>query len=341
MNIALPKLRLFASLGFITASLAACSASGSDDGRADDGTCAWEPERDVSVVVPFDPGGGSDMFGRAVAAGLEEVRPDISVTVENRPGGSGTIGYTYFYEQSGDPHFLLGAENAIVSLPLRHDELPFEAESWTPIGNLVEDTIFLVAHSDSKWTSFEDFLEAARQADADGNPLSVAQPAADSVEATALESVLEEEDVDIELVTFDGSAGSTAALLAGDIHATLVNPAEIVGQVESGDFVPLVSNSPSTLGGVYEGVPSYEDLGYEPEGAFAQFRGVIAPPDVTECAQEYWVEALQDWVETDSYQEYVDSTTVSASQIWGKDWSPYLKDAEAGYQEIIDDQAGS
>lgn len=309
-------------------------AAGEASGGAE-GECTWSPEKGVVMVVPFDPGGGSDLFGRAVAKGLEEVRPDIDISVENRPGGSGTIGYTYFYQQSGDPHFLLGAENAMVSLPLEHEELPYDASSWTPVGMVVEDTIFLIANSDSGWDDFDSFLAAADKAAASGDPLTIAQPTANSIEAMPLNSVLEEEGVEVEFVTYDGTSGSIPALLSGDIDATLANASEVAPQIEAGDFMPVVASASNELQvEPYEGIPSFADLGYEPEGAFAQFRGVIAPPELPECAQQYWVEALQDWAETDAYQEYVDSNVVAPHQIWGDEWPDYLVDVEKGYQEV-------
>lgn len=311
-----------------TASSAGESASAGD--------CDWKPEQSVVMIVPFDPGGGSDLFGRAVAQGLEEVRPDINVTVENRPGGSGTIGYTYLYEQAGDPHFLLGAENAMVSLPLDLEELPYDATSWTPLGMVVEDTIFLVANSSAEWNDFDAFLAAARDAEAAGDPLTIAQPTADSLEAMPLDSVLEEEGIEVEFVTYDGTAGSIPAVLSGDVDATLANASEVRGQVEAGEFEPVVASANNALEiEPYKGIPSLGDLGYDPAADFTQFRGVIAPPELPECAQQYWTKALQDWTETPAYQEYVETNVVAPHQLWGDEWLDYLTEVEVGYQEVF------
>ncbi|MGH3329574.1 MAG: tripartite tricarboxylate transporter substrate binding protein, partial [Streptomycetales bacterium] len=59
------------------------------------------------MVVPFSPGGGSDIFGRAMAKGIEEVRPGVNVTVENRPSGNGAVGYSYVFAREGDGHYLV------------------------------------------------------------------------------------------------------------------------------------------------------------------------------------------------------------------------------------------
>jgi len=313
--------------------LAACHASEPSTSRAADGSCQWKPERDVTMVVPFDPGGGSDMFSRAVAQGLEQVRDGINVSVVNRTGGSGSIGYTYFYEQAGNPHFLLGADNGgLISLPLQQEALPYDVGSWTSVGSLVSDNSFLVVKSGSTFGSFEDFLKAAREADKAGDQLTVAEPAANSVDAIPLKSVLAQQGIKVEFVVFDGSSGAVPALLAGQVDGMFANPAEVSGQVEAGDFTPIVANSANSLSGSFRDVPSFESLGYTADGAFPLFRGIIAPPEVGECAQEYWVGALKDWVKTDDYKQYVDSNVLSSQQLWGPEWSDYLEQVKRSYQ---------
>ena len=339
--------RLATAVAGTTIVVAGCGSGGSAPASEEtvaqggQGDCDWAPERDVVMVVPFDPGGGSDLFARAVASGLEEVRPDVNISVENRPGGSGTIGYTYFFEQAGDPHFLLGAENAMISLPLQHEELPYDATSWTPLGMVVEDTIFLIGSSDAGWGDFEGFLEAAREAEAAGDALAIAQPTAESVEAMPLQSVLEEEGVTVEFVTFDGTAAAIPALLSGDVDGILANPSEVEAQVEAGQFEPVVASANNELEiAPYQGIPSLRDLGYEPRAAFSQFRGVLAPPDIPDCAQEYWINALQEWTETEAYQEYVDQNVVAPHQLWGEEWLAYLDDVEMGYQQVYEVTGG-
>jgi len=93
--------------------LAGCGG-GSD--RAANGE--WRPDGDVTMVVPFSPGGGSDRAGRALAAAIEVSVPDINVKVENREGGSGAVGYSYFLGQKGKARTLLATETALLALPV-------------------------------------------------------------------------------------------------------------------------------------------------------------------------------------------------------------------------------
>ena len=80
-----------ASAAALALTLTACG--GADSGGSDGGGAGgFEPRGDVTMIVPFGAGGGSDLAGRATAAMIEAANPDVSVNVENREGGTGAGG---------------------------------------------------------------------------------------------------------------------------------------------------------------------------------------------------------------------------------------------------------
>ena len=92
-------------VGAYTLGLVGCGQAGGGGG----GGAGWEPTQDVVMIVPFEAGGGSDILGRAMAAGMEQVREGVNITVENRPSTTGAVGYSYLLEQQGDPLYLLAS----------------------------------------------------------------------------------------------------------------------------------------------------------------------------------------------------------------------------------------
>lgn len=96
--------------------LTGCSGAG----NAASGKGEFAPSGDVRMVVPFSAGGGSDLSGRAIAAGLESIT-DSNISTENREGGSGAVGYSHFLAQEGKDNYLLAAETALLALPLTQD----------------------------------------------------------------------------------------------------------------------------------------------------------------------------------------------------------------------------
>src|SRR3990170_908577 len=103
--------------GLGAAALLALTACSSTPSTGADGEDGFSPSGDVRMVVPFGAGGGSDASGRAIAAGLED-GTGLNISTENREGGSGAVGYSYFLSQEGKDNYLLAAETALLALPL-------------------------------------------------------------------------------------------------------------------------------------------------------------------------------------------------------------------------------
>ena len=114
------------------------------------GAQSWAPQKNVELVVPNPPGGSNDKTARTVERILKANNLlSSTMTVVNKPGGGGSIAYTYVQQHTGDPHFLVVAGPAILTnhitgaAKLRHSDL-------TPIAALFDDyTAFAVAAGSS------------------------------------------------------------------------------------------------------------------------------------------------------------------------------------------------
>ena len=133
--------------GIAAVSIAALAGCSSAAGQESDAAGGFEPN-DVRMVVPFAAGGGSDVSGRAIASALEEAT-GATITVENREGGSGAVGYSHFLAQEGNADYLLASETALLALPLTTD-VDFDHTSFTPIMKLGDDYTLMVVPADSE-----------------------------------------------------------------------------------------------------------------------------------------------------------------------------------------------
>ncbi|QVQ52356.1 tripartite tricarboxylate transporter substrate binding protein [Spiractinospora alimapuensis] len=309
-----------------------CHGQAGAAGVAEDGT--WEPVRDVTIVVPFAAGGGSDIFARNVAAGLEEVRPEINIVVENRPGGSGAEGYGHFAAQAGDPHYLLAAEPVRNVLPQKLD-VPFDWDDWTNIGQVVEDVGVLAVNSDAEWTDIDAFLAGAEEAAEEGRPFRIALPGAGGVDEVLLYLMEEQSGIEFEPVIYDGTGETNPALMSGDVEATILNPSDGRSEIQGEVFAPILGFAQDRLEVDWlADVPVAGELGWDINAT--KFRGLIAPLDVPDGGQEYWVDALSDAVETDAFQEYVRESGLAESRHWGDDWIDFLEDWNAEVFPVLE-----
>jgi putative tricarboxylic transport membrane protein len=284
---------------------------------------AWEPDGTITMIVPFAAGGGSDVLGRAVAAGLEEVR-DVSVAVENRTGGAGGVGYAYFAEQTVDPLFVLPAEVTRSVLPATQ-EVPFDWDTWTSVGMFFEDIGYVVVSTDSEWEDIETFIADAQDAHAAGTPLRMGVPAAGGIDQVLVEGLADLHDFQFEIVAYDGTGETNPALQGGDIDATIGNPSDSRQEVEADLFRPLLGFAEERLDDdTFADVPVTAEFDW---GLTAtKYRGVILPPDVPEEAIQWYEDALRDWTETDGFNEYRENAGLAENILWRDEWDDFIRD---------------
>ncbi|GAA1770858.1 tripartite tricarboxylate transporter substrate binding protein [Agromyces humatus] len=317
----------FAAIGAVTLlALTGCSsaAAGSTSGDQEGG---FAPSGDARMIVPFSAGGGSDLSGRAIAAGLEEVT-GVNISVENREGGSGAVGYSHFLAQEGKDNYLLAAETAMLALPLTQD-VQFDYTSFTPIMKLGDDFTLLVVAPDSPYETCTDVVDAAEK-----ERVVAAVSGATSLDEIVFTLVEDATGVSFDRVPFESGSEVLASLLGGKIDVASLNPGEVLGQLESGDLKALCSFSEER----YEydqlaDIPTAKEQGVDV--SFAQFRGFIAPGGITDEAREYWIDAAKEFEQSDAYAEYIESNVMQANAVYGDDFVTYLEGNNADLQKVL------
>src|SRR5215211_399331 len=121
------------------------------------------PSKNIEVVVPFAPGGGTDNMMRMITAIMEENKwSPVPINVNNRPGGSGTIGYSYLISKKGDSHVVAGATPMIVSGKLQGRLPGNHRDAITVLMIVAIDELMLSVRTESPYKTIEEFVAAAR-----------------------------------------------------------------------------------------------------------------------------------------------------------------------------------
>ncbi len=304
--------------------LAGCGGAGGGGG----GGGAFEPNRNVVMVIPFEPGGGSDILGRAMAAGLEEVRPDVNISAENRAGGSGAVGYSYLLEQQADPHFLLASETAGIALPITTDT-PFEWTDFTPIAQIAEDATLLVVAEDNEFESLADILEAA-----ESGRVTVAVSGTTGLDTIVTALMEEEEGVEFEQVVFQSGGEILAAILGGEVDIAMLNPGEVIGQLEAGDMRAIVAFAEERYeGDLLSDIPTSVEEGVD--AVFTQYRGLFAPGGITDEERQYWADAMTEWTETENYNGYIEDNYLISTVRTGQEFEDFLTEYEQTLRDVL------
>ena len=120
------------------------------------------PSRPVTIVVPYAPGGGTDIFARAVAEGMREAIGQ-PVVVENRAGANGVVGGEYVLRSAPDGHMLMVATGAHVINRYSMPNIPFDpVRDFTPIAMLSGFPLVLAANAKLSFDDIAGLIAAAR-----------------------------------------------------------------------------------------------------------------------------------------------------------------------------------
>jgi putative tricarboxylic transport membrane protein len=309
---------LATSLITSVAVLAACGgADGATAGTS--GRKSFQPKGNVTMVVPFGAGGGSDASGRAIAAGLESVVPGLKINTENRDGGSGAVGYSYFMSKKGNPNYLLPSETALLALPLS-TKVGFDYTSFTPIMKVGDDFTLAVVAPSSPWKTCGEVVEASK-----GGRVVAGVSGATSLDNVVFSLVEQTTGATFDRVPFESGDELLAALLGNQIQIASLNPGEVVEQLKAGKLRALCAFSEKRYNyPELKDIPTAKEQGVDV--SYAQFRGMIAPGGISAPEKTFWVDASEKFVASDKAKEYVASNYLQPNALFGDDFAAYLKD---------------
>jgi putative tricarboxylic transport membrane protein len=289
------------------------------------------PSRNVEVVVPYAPGGGTDNLMRMITGIIDENKwSPVPLTVNNRAGGSGAVGFNYLINKKGDAHVVAGATPMIVSgkiegrLPGNHRDV------MTILMIVAIDELMLSVRSESPYKTIEDFVKAARAKPGGLTVGGTATLTEDHIFTYLFEKAA---NIQVKYVPFNSGGEVTTALMGGHIDAAVENPNEIVAQIEAGKAKNLAVASRQRLKDAPD-VPTFAEKGYP--FYWEQMRGVVGPANMPPEALKWWVDTLKKVTETKKWQEqYIKRNLLTPTQWTGEEANKYLDSLHAKYEEAL------
>jgi len=216
------------------------------------------PEKPITVIVPFAPGGGTDIIGRLIAVSLTKAlgRP---VLIENRPGAGGNIGMGMASRAPADGYTLLMTSSAFFINPALYKTVPYDPErDFAPIGELAAAPDMFVAHPKANIKSIPELVAYAR---ANPDKLNYASAGAGTSPHLAGELLKLREKIGIEHVAYGGAGPAITAVLSGtpEIGSFFLPPVQ--PHVKAGTMRPLAVASSQRWYNMPD-VPTMIELGY-------------------------------------------------------------------------------
>lgn len=244
-------------------------------------TAAWAqfPDRTITMVVPFPPGGVADTVARPMA---EAMSRDLkqSVVIENKAGAGGAIGMAHAAKAKPDGYTVLMALSSYTVLPEADKVLgrtpQYQLADLKPVARVTADPTVLAVRAESPWKTYAEFIAAARAAPgkitfgSSGNYGTMHMPMA----MLALS-----QGVQMTHVPYTGAGPAIIGLLGGQVDALSTGPASIVQHVKAGKVRVLAHWGEGRLASLPD-VPSLKELGVPVE--YAQWSGIFVPAGTPE-----------------------------------------------------------
>jgi tripartite-type tricarboxylate transporter receptor subunit TctC len=235
---------------------------------------AQYPERTVTMVVPFPPGGVADTVARPVAEALgKELKQ--TVVIENKAGAGGALGMGQVARAAADGYTVLMALSSISVLP-EADKLlgrkpQFTLDQFKPIARITADPTVFVVRADAPWKTLDEFLADAKRKPGAFNYGSSGNYGTMHVPMEMLKANAGFRMVHI---PFTGAGPAVVALLGGQVDAISSGPASVAQHIRSGRLRALAHWGDKPLLGLPD-VPSLTSLGHPVK--FAQWSGLFVP----------------------------------------------------------------
>jgi tripartite-type tricarboxylate transporter receptor subunit TctC len=215
-----------------TALVAAAVLLGSPLGAA---RAAW-PDRPITILVHFAPGGSNDLLGRLIAQELAPVLGQ-NVIVENRPGANGNIGLAAAARAAPDGYTLVVASGVVLINPSVGKVAYDPIRDFAPIAYLGASPNVILTRPDSGIRDLPDLIAKAK---ASPGKINFASPGLGSVSQLAVELLKLRTQTELVHVPYSGAAPAAQAVIAGTTEIGSVNVAGLIGHIQSGTLRALV-----------------------------------------------------------------------------------------------------
>ena len=249
------------------------------------------PERPITLLVGFAPGGSLDLSARALAASVEKILGQ-PVVIENKTGGTGTVALAALLSQKPDGYTLCATPSSVLIRVSQMQQVPFKPlKSFKPIIGYTTPQLGIAVKSDAPWKTLKDLVNDARK---HPGKFKYATTGVGSTTHAAVEEIAAKEKVNMIHIPYKGSVEALTALMGGHVEfASLTS--EFIPAVKSGQLRLLATmgeeRSPS-----FPKVPTLKQAGYNfvNDAVYAVVAPSDLPPELAAKLEKAFTQAIKD-----------------------------------------------
>ncbi|HHW02307.1 MAG TPA: tripartite tricarboxylate transporter substrate binding protein [Thermoanaerobacterales bacterium] len=288
------------------------------------------PTKPITIVVPYNPGGGVDTSTRTIQPFLQDALGQ-PVVVENRPGGGMSVGYNYVAGAKPDGYTFMAAPiPTMIFTDLTLPNLKAKFNEFKPVASWVNDDCSpLVVRADSPYKTLKDFVEAAKSKTMKLG-LSGGAYSTDHMTYAMLSEVT---GVKFNLVPYGSSGEALAALEGGHVDAILASLVTAITAQDAGQAKILAVSKNERLS-IAPDIPTFKEQGYD---VVIEFHiGLFAPPNTPDDIVKIMADKLVQAASSEEFRNRVKEVKSPAGEpMTQEEWSKYCQDEYNRWKEMV------
>jgi putative tricarboxylic transport membrane protein len=278
----------------------------------------------LRMMVPNSPGGGYDLTARTAVKIMEDQDITGRVEVFNVLGAGGTVAMARLMNERGNDDLMMTMGLGVVGATYTNGS-KIKASDATAIAKLIEDPGAIFVPADSPFKTVADFVAAWK---ADPSKITIGGGSSpggpDHLFPMEVAKKVGVDPKQVNFITYDGGGDLLTALLGKKITVGTSSPGELIDQIEAGQLRVLAVSSDQRVKGV--DAPTLKESGIDL--TFANWRGVLAPPGISDTAKGEMVKALEDMHGTSQWKEALAKNGWTDAFVTGAQFEQFLKDQD-------------
>ncbi|SCL14002.1 putative tricarboxylic transport membrane protein [Micromonospora rhizosphaerae] len=309
--------------------LAACGATADkNEGGASDG----KPVTGLRIMVPNTPGGGYDTTARTAAKVMEDAKIATGVQVFNLPGAGGTVGLQRTVNEKGNGKLAMQMGLGVVGASYTSKSAATLTQT-TPLAKLIEEAGAIVVPKDSPYKTINDLVAAWK-----ANPKGIAvgggsSPGGpDHLLPMQLAKTVGIDPRQVNFVSYDGGGELLPAVLGGKVAFGASGFGEFLDQVEAGQIRVLAVTSEAPIEALKD-VPTLKSSGIDL--VFTNWRGIVAPPGISDADKKVWIDALTKMHESDEWKAELKKRGWTDAFVTGDEFGTFLTEQDKAVADVL------
>jgi tripartite-type tricarboxylate transporter receptor subunit TctC len=288
------------------------------------------PERDITLIVPWSAGGGTDAVARMLANEAEEYI-DVSINVENRTGGGGAVGHGQGARANPDGYTVTMTTTELPIQPHMED-VDYSYEDYRPIMLVNSDPATVTVRVDAEWDDIQALI-----ADAKENPgeLLASGTATGGIWHFAKLAFEAETDTQITWIPSQGMAPAVTDLLGGHVDFVTGSMGEVASQVEAGELKVFGVMSAERLS-QFPDVPTLKEQGIDVTTGTSSWRGIQVPAGTPDDVAEKLHEAFYKAYQSESFQSKMMDLGYGLTYLGPEEFGEFIKNNNDTFKALVE-----